>query len=357
MYTDGIIPFFLQGQMMKPKIRRYIRRIPISKRVVLLVFLGSIVPIILANLFAYSQSRSAVVNTAMEYNVQMMDLIRQNLRLSCDKGRNLVDEILVDPIIKTALREFKSLEDSDKNVMIRNIAKGIKQNVNMLEYVQDIRLMTPDNTQIYTFSHRYTRQEILDANFNMIRNSNENELWQISNRKGRPVINLSRKIIHLGTLEAQGYLLLTIDMTLINNPKFRFTGYDRLKLMLIDSYGNTYHFGEEEEPGISQDVIDTLTSMEQNSNIARFTGDRENFITSFRDPELDWTVVSYIPYAELNLSTKHILWTTIPDGRPSSGNLPGNLPYNHSQHHISAECPGQLGKQGVHSEIRNPPCG
>jgi two-component system sensor histidine kinase YesM len=287
------------------------RRIPISKRIVLLVFLGSVVPIIMANLFAYSQTRSSVVKTATEYNVQMMDLIKQNLRLSSDRGRNLVDEILVDPIMKRALKEFKHLEDSDKNVMIRDIAKAIRQNVNMLEYVQDIRLVTPDNTQIYTFSHRYTRQEILDEDFYRIHNSDQNELWYISDRKGRPVINLSRKIIHIGTLEAKGYLLLTIDMTLINNPKFRFTGYDRLKLMLIDPYGNTYHFGDDSEGGIGQEVIDTITSGGQNSNISRFTGDKQHFITSFWDPELNWTVVSYIPYDDLFLSTENILWTTI----------------------------------------------
>ncbi|MBF9017002.1 MULTISPECIES: sensor histidine kinase [unclassified Oceanispirochaeta] len=265
----------------------------------------------MANLFAYSQARSAVVRTAMEYNIKMMGLIKQNLRLSSDRGRNFVDELLVDPLLRTALRDFESLDDSEKNNMIREIARAVRLKVNMLEYIEDTRLVTPDNTQIYSLSHRYIHPEILNEDFLKIQNSSRNELWYFSDRKGRPVIHLSRKIIHIGTLEAQGYLLLTIDMALINNPKIRFTGYDRLQLMLIDPFGNTFHYGEDTSSQLDQTVIETITTAEQTGSITRFTGDKKQFICYFRDPDLDWTVVSYIPYTDLYLSAESILWTTI----------------------------------------------
>lgn len=311
MYTIAYFKLFRTEHMTNFKVRRFIRRIPISRRIILLVFLGSIIPILIANLFAYSQARSAVLNTAMEYNVQILGLIKQNMKLSSERGRNFVDELLIDPLIRTSLKEFKTLDDSEKNNLIRAIARVVRQKAKMLEYIEDTRLVTTDNSQIYSLSHIYIHPEILDTHYQKIRNSNKKELWYFSSRQGRPVIHLSRKIIHIGTLEPQGYLLQVINPALINNPKISFSEQERLQLMLIDSFGNTFHLGDDKENRIDQATIETIIHTDKTGVITRFTGDSKHFICYFHDTDLDWTVVSSIPYADLYLSAESILWTTI----------------------------------------------
>ena len=58
------------------KLTQLLRRISVSRRIVILILLVSVLPIILAGSFGYIQARSAIYRTAADYNQKLVDVIR-----------------------------------------------------------------------------------------------------------------------------------------------------------------------------------------------------------------------------------------------------------------------------------------
>ena len=88
------------------KQRQFLRRISISKRIIILILLVSVLPIILAGSFGYSQARSAIYKTAGSYNQKLVTIVKQNIQLVLKEFVSLSDELIMDNTVRYTLELY-----------------------------------------------------------------------------------------------------------------------------------------------------------------------------------------------------------------------------------------------------------
>ena len=99
--------------MKKQSLIGFVRNIPISKRIVLLVLLVSIVPILIANIFGYYKAYNAVQNTAVNYNLRLLDSLNQNIVSIANSGSIYLDELITESAVRNTVIHFDELDASD----------------------------------------------------------------------------------------------------------------------------------------------------------------------------------------------------------------------------------------------------
>lgn len=94
------------------KLTQLLRRISVSRRIVILILLVSVLPIILAGSFGYIQARSAIYRTAADYNQKLVDVIKQNITLRLQEFVNLSDELILNTTVRSALETYEDMNST-----------------------------------------------------------------------------------------------------------------------------------------------------------------------------------------------------------------------------------------------------
>lgn len=103
-----------------------LRRISISKRIVILILLVSVLPILLVGSFGYLQARSAIYRTAADYNQKLVDIIKQNITLRLQEFVNLSDELILNTTVRNALESYEDMNSTQKYWTVQNIYSEVR---------------------------------------------------------------------------------------------------------------------------------------------------------------------------------------------------------------------------------------
>ena len=271
-----------------------LRRISISKRIVILILLVSVLPILLVGSFGYLQARSAIYRTAADYNQKLVDIIKQNITLRLQEFVSLSDELILNTTVRNALESYEDMNSTQKYWTVQNIYSEVRSKYTRIEDICDIRIVTVNNIPIYSTGFLYLNSEQDLVNFQRIAQSSVPLLWYTTQYDEMPYVILSRKITNLSTSDTLGYIIIHINADILDELYARFKLDDSAYIVLLDSFGSTLPAAEsltkEQEKTFSE-----ILRLEKSSDIRRFEDSSENFIYYSAMEELGLTLVTSIP--------------------------------------------------------------
>ena len=271
-----------------------LRRISISKRIVILILLVSVLPILLVGSFGYLQARSAIYRTAADYNQKLVDIIKQNITLRLQEFVSLSDELILNTTVRNALESYEDMNSTQKYWTVQNIYSEVRSKYTRIEDICDIRIVTVNNIPIYSTGFLYLNSEQDLVNFQRIAQSSDPLLWYTTQYDEMSYVILSRKITNLSTSDTLGYIIIHINADILDELYARFKLDDSAYIVLLDSFGSTLPAAEsltkEQEKTFSE-----ILRLEKSSDIRRFEDSSENFIYYSAMEELGLTLVTSIP--------------------------------------------------------------
>lgn len=275
-----------------------LRRISISKRIVILILLVSVLPILLVGSFGYLQARSAIYRTAADYNQKLVDIIKQNITLRLQEFVNLSDELILNTTVRDTLESYEDMNSTQKYWTVQNIYSEVRSKYTRISDICDIRIVTVNNIPIYSTGFLYLNSEQDLINFQRIAQSDAPLLWYTTQYDEMPYIVLSRKITNLSTRDILGYIIIHINADVLDELYSRFNLDDSAYIVLLDSFGSTLPdtgtLTKEQEKTFSD-----ILSLETSDDIRRYEGSSEDFIYYSAMEELGLTLVTSIPYRVL----------------------------------------------------------
>lgn len=271
-----------------------LRRISISKRIVILILLVSVLPILLVGSFGYLQARSAIYRTAADYNQKLVDIIKQNITLRLQEFVNLSDELILNTTVRNALESYEDMNSTQKYWTVQNIYSEVRSKYTRIADICDIRIVTVNNLPIYSTGFLYLNSEQDLLNYQRISQSEEPLLWYTTQHYDMPYIVLSRKITNLSTRDVLGYIIIHINADVLDELYSRFNLDNSAYIVLLDSFGSTLP-GTGTLTAEQEKTFSDILTLEKTDDIQQYEGSSEDFIYYSAMEELGLTLVTSIP--------------------------------------------------------------
>lgn len=271
-----------------------LRRISISKRIVILILLVSVLPILLVGSFGYLQARSAIYRTAADYNQKLVDIIKQNITLRLQEFVNLSDELILNTTVRNALESYEDMNSTQKYWTVQNIYSEVRSKYTRIADICDIRIVTVNNLPIYSTGFLYLNSEQDLRNYQRISQSEDPLLWYTTQYDDMPYIVLSRKITNLSTRDILGYIIIHINADVLDELYSRFNLDNSAYIVLLDSFGSTLP-GTGTLTAEQEKTFSDILTLEKSEDIQRYEGSSEDFIYYSAMEELGLTLVTSIP--------------------------------------------------------------
>lgn len=271
-----------------------LRRISISKRIVILILLVSVLPILLVGSFGYLQARSAIYRTAADYNQKLVDIIKQNITLRLQEFVNLSDELILNTTVRNALESYEDMNSTQKYWTVQNIYSEVRSKYTRIADICDIRIVTVNNLPIYSTGFLYLNSEQDLLNYHRISQSEDPLLWYTTQYDDMPYIVLSRKITNLSTRDILGYIIIHINADVLDELYSRFNLDNSAYIVLLDSFGSTLP-GTGTLTAEQEKTFSDILTLEKSEDIQRYEGSSEDFIYYSAMEELGLTLVTSIP--------------------------------------------------------------
>lgn len=271
-----------------------LRRISISKRIVILILLVSVLPILLVGSFGYLQARSAIYRTAADYNQKLVDIIKQNITLRLQEFVNLSDELILNTTVRNALESYEDMNSTQKYWTVQNIYSEVRSKYTRIADICDIRIVTVNNLPIYSTGFLYLNSEQDLLNYHRISQSEDPLLWYTTQYDDMPYIVLSRKITNLSTRDILGYIIIHINADVLDELYSRFNLDNSAYIVLLDSFGSTLP-GTGTLTAEQEKTFSDILTLEKTDDIQRYEGSSEDFIYYSAMEELGLTLVTSIP--------------------------------------------------------------
>lgn len=276
------------------KLTQLLRRISVSRRIVILILLVSVLPIILAGSFGYIQARSAIYRTAADYNQKLVDVIKQNITLRLQEFVNLSDELILNTTVRSALETYEDMNSTQKYWTVQNIYSEVRSKYTRIADICDIRIVTVNNIPIYSTGFLYLNSEQDLQNFRRISQNSQSMLWYTVQYDNTPYVILSRKITNLSTKEILGYIIIHIDTDILNDLYSSFELDPSATVILLDSFGTALS-QTDTLTDAQEKTLSGILSLDKSSDIRRYEGSPDDFIYYSAIQDLGLTLVTSIP--------------------------------------------------------------
>lgn len=286
--------------------RQFLRKISISKRIVLLILLISILPIVLVGSFGYMQAKKAIHEIAYIYNQKLVETIEQNVALRLQVFTNLSDELILDATVRDTLGSYEKMNSTQKYWAIQNIYSEVRSKYTRISDICDIRIVTANNIPIYSTGFLYLNSAQDDLNFKRISQSTEPMLWYNVTYDKNSYLILSRKITNLSSEEPLGYIIIHINADVLKDLYSNFNLNQNAYIILLDSFGGTLS-GTIPVSDKLQSIFDDILSNQKSEGITQYNSSKDNFVYYSTMQNLGLTLVTAIPYSALTASFNSIL--------------------------------------------------
>lgn len=291
--------------------KNFVRQIPISKRIVLLVLFVSIIPILIVSVFSYVQSYFAIQKTATDYNVRMLSSINQTIRSVVSAGCNFSDNLLASDDIRLLASRSDSLDSLSKNTAIRNALEMVRSQQHAMAYIYEVSVITSNHSPAFSMGFMSATQEDIERHLSKASKCDTSELWFIDTLRDKPTIVLVRPIIHWGTLEQYGYLFVYISPDFFSLSQYDVSASRSMSLTFTDSFGQLLPITTPSDPIPSNDIFQEIRSAKSSDVATQYSNSSSDFICYVTVPELGWKLVSSVPYSELLKPLQPIAYASI----------------------------------------------
>lgn len=292
-----------------PHYKQMIRRISISKRIVLLVLLISILPILAIGGFGYQRAREAITQVASDYSMKLVDSTNQNIALKFNAYASLADELMLNGTVTDTLNNFSNLEPVEKHWAIRQIYSDIRSKFTRIADIEDIRIVNTDNIPIYSTGYLFLEDKFNNLNFHKIASHNGPTLWHIANYNKKSFFVLSRKIINPASGDTLGYIIIHIKTDTINSLYNTLQLGDNSYITLLDTFGTAFS-SKNAALHIDSDLLQNILKKPKSEHALQYEEDYTNFTYYSTLTSTDWKFITSVPYAYLTKPISSITFGT-----------------------------------------------
>lgn len=296
------------------------RSLSLKLRLILLVFIMSIVPIGLIGVTAYKKADADIVNKTSLSSLQIVKQMSLTINAKLSSWKQYGDIIAVSEDAQSILKNYDDMDDANKYLSSKKLVRIMKEALKVTLDIQEPVLMSNGGGVISMSDSSSFINNIAGAD-EIKRNTKEADgryVWftdDVAKKEYKGLIVLSRGIKDLGTFnDTIGSLFLRVDSnylySLYNNANLG-TGS---KVYLLDSKYMIVLSANKNEVG-SQFTASTSLSIDKIYRTGVTAGTIKDveggYLAAFSVvPESDWTVVALIPNKYMNsLSNdiKHIV--------------------------------------------------
>lgn len=167
------------------------------------------------------------------------------------------------------------------------------------QYVSEVRVVTKDNVPMLSLGYSRPSVQETARHFEKAGACGTSSLWFVDTLEGKQVVTLVRPIIHLGTLERYGYLMIYISPEFFSFSQFNEETSLSMSLAFCDCFGTPFALYSDSALLPSEQVVGAIHSLPDTATAATYADSTSDFVCYVTVPSLDWKLVSSIPYAEL----------------------------------------------------------
>lgn len=167
------------------------------------------------------------------------------------------------------------------------------------QYVNEVRVVTKDNVPMLSLGYSRPSVQETARHFEKAGACGTSSLWFVDTLEGKQVVTLVRPIIHLGTLERYGYLMIYISPEFFSFSQFNEETSLSMSLAFCDCFGTPFALYSDSALLPSEQVVGAIHSLPDTATAATYADSTSDFVCYVTVPSLDWKLVSSIPYAEL----------------------------------------------------------
>lgn len=285
----------------------FLKNFSISKRIVLLVLLISILPLTIVGSFSYMQAKSTIHNISFLYNQKLVDTIKHNIVLHLQPFLTLSDELILNVTVRDTLESYEKMDATQKHWAIQNVYDEVHTKYSQIDTICDVRIVTANNIPIYSTGFLYM-DSIQDAdNFNRIAEHSDSLLCYVVRYNQKPYLVLARKVSNLSTGEPLGYITMHINTDILDDLYSIFTLNENAYIALLDSFGGTI-IGNVSMSETLENVFADIASLTKSQKSVLYERNNKHFIYYSDMDYLDLTLVTSIPYAALMSSIQNIFF-------------------------------------------------
>ena len=288
---------------MREKIIEKLRKISISKRLLISFLTLSIVPILIMFIVINNTSMSLIKNNIISNDKVASTLITQSIASYMDRFDSITNEIIWNSSLLNDIKNHDELTTKEKESFYTQLSKMIRSRTTYVSDIADFTVLDENYKIIYNEGFSYINYNTKTEEIEKARNENKVINWTSINNGHSNYIAIT-KPIKVGQ-STYGYIFLALKekvvVKMFDNYNVDFNGYgviidDEGKVITTNNKGTSIEKIRAYNNELKKDKIDVGEKIDKNTRVLKING--EKFILTNRPISYaSWNLVGLIPYA------------------------------------------------------------
>lgn len=281
----------------------FLRHLKIKSRLIISLFITSLIPIIVLGVYSAKRSTEAVKSKTERYAMEIMTQVNLNISTALYTYSNLADEIILNETVNNSLNNFDQLTEDELLDARVAINAFLYERYRLLQKLTSIELFTEDKQHLY--SSGYYSEELPWSDYiDMAEASSHHKYWSGQYFKERNNIMVTVKINDLSLRRmTTGYLIIVFEEDLISDLYREADLGEGAELFITNTDGKIISAKNPQLIGAREDNL--IPQLEGQKGILK--SGRDGIIVYSKINKTDWYLVSKIPGTYILYETNQIL--------------------------------------------------
>ncbi|MFC5530565.1 methyl-accepting chemotaxis protein [Cohnella yongneupensis] len=296
---------------------RFIRVGKIQTRLTLIFILLLVGAIAAIGITSNLKASGAIHSKAELYSQQVMNQISQNINLSLDSIRGIMDDMIASESIQVGLSGYDAAAASDRSAIEAEIKKLFSRKQSLMPYMTSVSIATKDGTS-FGNSANYLNQQQYGSIVQASLGTPGVHYSLIDSESGETSISIDKTIKSAESGQVWGVLVLTIKGNHLAETYRNVDLGNHADIVIMDKQGAVVYSQNDERfhPRASLGdaaFIERATSGDAGTFSHKFEG-TGSLIAYSPIPGTPWAIASIIPNTFLQQEISELNWTTLAIG-------------------------------------------
>lgn len=312
-----------------------LRKLKIQVRLISSFFIISSLPLIIIAAIAFNLSSSAIESKISTYSSELANQLSKNITVALTRIESDSVDIAFSEKVQTLLTTGASLNDIDRIKVEEALRFDLVKKYAVMKDVTEIHLYTEDKKkyrikgeggQDYNF-----KQDFLDTLLQEVKEANGRPVWAVMNAdnedngivgenstNSRNGIVMAKLIKSLTSNQDIGFIIIRINENYVLETFKNMNPGEGSDVFLLDDRGKVISSRNTQiqvtEEYEDKTLPNTIERIEKESAKRLFThkiDGEENLVVYSKLENVDWYIVSVIPFKYLNSEARMILWSIV----------------------------------------------
>lgn len=287
----------------------FLRNISIRKRLLFSFLFLAIVPLSLTGYFAYNVSTSSIKGKISSYSKLIVNQVGKDCNNSISKFAGNIQDLCTQKDIQDGIQGFDALDGPNKarfNNRLREISLakiGFIKGVYGMEFFSNTeQIYTSLNNRAITIAEEEHQRLFALADEKL-----GSEAWSFAvDSKQKTSLALAKQIIYIQNNKKIGYIIVYVDPEYVDNILNDVDLGKGSNLMILDN--NNFVVSDKSKTATigSKFSLFPISLLDNKDSFTHKLKNESYLMNCYKVENLDWKIVSTIPYSFLNSETKSI---------------------------------------------------